>query len=225
MLLGTGTAFGAMAAVFHILNHATFKAALFMSAGIIDHEAHTRDIRRLGGLRKLMPVTFVIAGIAALSMAGIPLLNGFLSKEMMLEETYHTVLFNSHWLVPTLATIGSLFSAAYCFRLISHVFLGPVRDDYPAKPHDPGFGLWGPPAFLVVLVVVIGCAPFLAEPFVKMVTYAVLGGVAELPDAHLKIWHGFVPALYMSIVAVIGGLIVLAPVSYTHLTLPTIYSV
>ena len=87
MLLGTGTAFGAMAAVFHILNHATFKAALFMSAGIIDHEAHTRDIRRLGGLRHLMPITFVIATLAALSMAGIPLLNGFLSKEMMLEET------------------------------------------------------------------------------------------------------------------------------------------
>ena len=81
-----------MAAVFHILNHATFKAALFMSAGIIDHEAHTRDIRRLGGLRKLMPVTFVIASAGRLSMAGIPLLNGFLSKEMMLEEATHTVL-------------------------------------------------------------------------------------------------------------------------------------
>ena len=138
MLLGTGTAFGAMAAVFHILNHATFKCALFMSAGIIDHGAHTRDIRRLGGLRKLMPVTFVIATLAALSMAGIPLLNGFLSKEMMLEEAHHTVLFGSHWLVPGLAVVGSLFSAAYCFRLIGHVFLGPVRDDYPAKPHDPG---------------------------------------------------------------------------------------
>ncbi|HBB81843.1 MAG TPA: monovalent cation/H+ antiporter subunit A, partial [Sulfitobacter sp.] len=85
MLLGAGTAFGAMAAVFHILNHATFKAALFMSAGIVDHAVHTRDIRRLGGLRHLMPVTFVIATLAALSMAGIPLLNGFLSKEMMLE--------------------------------------------------------------------------------------------------------------------------------------------
>ncbi len=125
MLLGTGTAFGAMAAVFHILNHATFKAALFMSAGIIDHETHTRDIRRLGGLRTLMPVTFVIATLAALSMAGIPLLNGFLSKEMMLEEANHTVLFGTPWLVPVLATFGSLFSAAYCFRLIGHVFLGP----------------------------------------------------------------------------------------------------
>ena len=210
MLLGTGTAFGAMAAVFHILNHATFKAALFMSAGIVDHETHTRDIRRLGGLRHLMPVTFAIVTLAALSMAGIPLLNGFLSKEMMLEEAHHTVLFGSYWLAPTLAVIGSLFSAAYCFRLISHTFLGPKRDDYPAHPHDPGFGMWGPPALLVVLVVMIGCAPFLAEPFVKIVTASLLGDVAAVPDAYFKIWHGLVPALYMSIAAVVGGLIVLA---------------
>ncbi len=209
MLLGTGTAFGAFAAVFHILNHATFKAALFMSAGIIDHEAHTRDIRGLGGLRKLMPVTFVIATLAALSMAGIPFLNGFLSKEMMLEETTHTVLLNSPYLVPALATFGSLFSAAYSFRLIGHVFLGPVRDDYPSPPHDPGPGLWLPPALLVVPVVVIGVAPFLVEPFVKLVTGAVLGEAAAVPDKYIKIWHGLVPALWMSVIAVVGGLILL----------------
>ncbi|WP_299780691.1 monovalent cation/H+ antiporter subunit A [uncultured Roseobacter sp.] len=210
MLLGTGTAFGAMAAMFHILNHATFKAALFMSAGIVDHETHTRDIRRLGGLRHLMPITFIIATLAALSMAGIPLLNGFLSKEMMLEEANHTVLFGAPWLVPALATFGSLFSAAYCFRLIGHTFLGPVRDDYPAKPHDPGAGMWLPPAILVVLVVMIGVAPFLAEPFVKMVTASVLGDTAEVPKAYFKIWHGLVPALFMSVIAVVGGLLMLA---------------
>ena len=210
MLLGTGTAFGAMAAMFHILNHAAFKAALFMSAGIIDHETHTRDIRRLGGLRHLMPITFVIATLAALSMAGIPPLNGFLSKEMMLEETYRTTLFGLPWLVPTLAVVGSLFSAAYCFRLIGHVFLGPKRDDYPAKPHDPGAGMWLPPALLMIPVVLIGVAPFLAEPFVKLVTSAVLGGAAEVPSAYFKLWHGLVPALFMSIAATIGGLIVLA---------------
>jgi multicomponent K+:H+ antiporter subunit A len=152
----------------------------------------------------------VIASLAALSMAGIPLLNGFLSKEMMLEEAYHTVLGNNHWVVPTFAVIGSLFSAAYCFRLIGHTFLGPQRDDYPAKPHDPPAGLWLPPALLVVLVVAIGVAPFLAEPAVKGITSAVLGGVAEVPTAYFKIWHGLVPALYMSIAAVVGGLIVLA---------------
>ena len=210
MLLGTGTAFGAMAAVFHILNHATFKAALFMSAGIVDHEAHTRDIRRLGGLRKLMPVTFTIATLAALSMAGVPLLNGFLSKEMMLEEAYGTALFDVPWLVPALATVGSLFSAAYCFRLIGHVFLGPVRNDYPATPHDPPAGLWLPPALLMIPVVLIGVAPFLAEPFVKLVTASVLGEAADVPKAYFKIWHGLVPALYMSIAAVVGGLVLLA---------------
>ncbi|WP_137703329.1 monovalent cation/H+ antiporter subunit A [Marimonas lutisalis] len=209
MLLGTGTAFGAMAAMFHILNHATFKAALFMSAGIIDHETHTRDIRRLGGLRRLMPVTFVIATLAALSMAGIPFLNGFLSKEMMLEEATHTVLFGTPWLVPALAISGSLFSAAYCFRLIGHTFFGPVRDDYPSNPHDPGPGLWLPPSILVTLVVVIGMAPFLAEPFVKLVTASVLGNAAELPKAYFKIWHGLVPALFMSVAAVVGGLLVM----------------
>ena len=209
MLLGTGTAFGAMAATFHILNHATFKAALFMSAGIVDHEAHTRDIRRLGGLRHLMPITFAIAAIAALSMAGLPPLNGFLSKEMMLEEALHTELFHSHWLMPVLVLLGSTFSAAYSFRLIWHTFMGPKRDDYPAKPHDPGAGMWLPPAILVVLVVVIGVAPFLAEPFVKMVTGAVLGEAADVPKAYFKIWHGLVPALYMSIAATIGGAILL----------------
>ena len=210
MLLGTGTAFGAMAAVFHILNHATFKAALFMSAGIIDHEAHTRDIRRLGGLRRLMPITFVVVTLAALSMAGIPLLNGFLSKEMMLEEATRTVLFDNAWLAPALVVFASIFSAAYSFRLIGHVFFGPVRDDYPAKPHDPGAGLWLPPAFLVVLVVLIGIAPFLAGPLVRLVTASVLGDAVGIPKIHIKIWHGLVPALYMSIAATVGGLVLLA---------------
>ncbi|MCG6882793.1 MAG: monovalent cation/H+ antiporter subunit A [Silicimonas sp.] len=223
MLLGTGTAFGAFAAVFHILNHATFKAALFMSAGIVDHEAHTRDIRRLGGLRTLMPVVFTIATLAALSMAGIPFLNGFLSKEMMLEEAAHTKLYGSYYIVPVMATLGSLFSAAYCFRFIGHTFLGPVRDDYPHKPHDPNPGMWMPPAILVVLVVLIGVAPFLVEDLVKVVTAAVLGEAAEVPDAHLKIWHGVTPALYMSGIAVGGGLLmmlVFAPLSRLWETAP-----
>lgn len=209
MLLGTGTAFGAMAAVFHILNHATFKAALFMTAGIIDHEAGTRDITRLGGLRKLMPVTFVITALASLSMAGIPFFNGFLSKEMMLEEATRTTLLGSPLLVPVLATVGALFSAAYAFRYLVHVFFGPKREENPGLPHDPGFGMWGPPAVLVAAVVVIGVAPALAEPLVRSVTAAVLGGAAPMPGAHLRIWHGLTPALGMSAIAVTGGAVLL----------------
>ncbi|RKF14706.1 monovalent cation/H+ antiporter subunit A [Roseovarius spongiae] len=209
MLLGTGTAFGALAAMFHILNHATFKAALFMCAGIVDHAVHTRDIRRLGGLRRMMPITFVLATLGALSMAGVPLLNGFLSKEMMLEEALHTTLFGLPWLVPVLAVIGSLFSAAYCFRLIAHTFLGPEHRNHAAEPHDPGAGMWLPPAILIVPVVAIGVAPFLAEPFIKLVTDSVLGGAVEASNAHFKIWHGLVPALWLSILAVAGALVLL----------------
>jgi multicomponent K+:H+ antiporter subunit A len=208
MLLGFGTKMAAIVAVFHIINHLTFKAALFMTAGIVDHETHTRDIKRLGGLRHLMPVTFVIGSFAALSMAGIPLFNGFLSKEMMLEEAAHTVWGHNHWIVPGLATLGALLSVAYSFRFIAHVFLGPKRDDYPHKPHDPGFGMCASPALLVVGVVVIGLLPALVEPLVVVAGSAVIGG-EKLPYFHLKIWHGVTPALYMSIVAVAGGLVLL----------------
>lgn len=205
MLLGFGTAEAAAVAVFHIINHATFKAALFMSAGIIDHEAHTRDIKRLGGLRTLMPITFAIVTLAALSMAGIPPLNGFLSKEMMLEEATHTVWAGIPWLFAVLATIGAMFSVAYSFRLIGHVFLGPVRDDYPHKPHDPGFGLWAAPAALAVLVVLIGVAPMtMVGDLVTVVAGAVTGGDVTIKISH---WHGLVPALWMSVAAVGAGLI------------------
>ncbi|WP_224817043.1 monovalent cation/H+ antiporter subunit A [Hasllibacter sp. MH4015] len=207
MLLGFGTTAAAVAAVFHIINHLTFKAALFMTAGIVDHETHTRDIKRLGGLRHLMPITFAIGTIAALSMAGIPLLNGFLSKEMMLEEASHTDWLGSHYVVPIAATLGALLSVAYSFRFVAHVFLGPKRDDYPATPHDPPFGMWAAPALLCVLVVAIGVAPFLAEGIVTAAANAVTG--ADL-HPHLKIWHGVTPALWMSITAIVGGAILLA---------------
>ncbi len=210
MLLGTGTSFGVLAAMFHILNHATFKASLFMTAGIVDHEAHTRQLPALGGLRKLMPITFVITTVAALSMAGIPLFNGFLSKEMMLKETLKTQIAGPEWLVPVLAVIGALFSAAYSFRLIAHGFFGPVRDDYPSHPHDPPFGMWAPPAILAVLVLVIGILPTLAEPAIFFITGAVIRGAAETPDYHFAIWHGVNVPLAMSGIAVVGGLVVLA---------------
>ena len=210
MLLGMGTKFAAIVAVFHIINHLTFKAALFMTAGIVDHETHTRDIKRLGGLRHLMPITFLIGTVAALSMAGIPLFNGFLSKEMMLDEAERTVWAGSHYAVPVLATLGALLSVAYSFRFIVHVFLGPKRDDYPHKPHDPPFGLWAAPGLLAVMVVVIGIIPAaVVGPLVAVAGGAVIGG-GELPYYSLKIWHGVNPALIMSLIAVGGGLILLA---------------
>jgi len=206
MLLGMNSTFAATVAMFHIMNHATFKAALFMTAGIVDHEAQTRDIRRLGGLRRLMPVTFIIALVASLSMAGIPPLNGFLSKEMMLDATWQ--------LSPYLAvavTIGTLFSVAYSFRFLVHGFLGPVRDDYPHTPHDPGFGLWVAPGLLVLLVVLNGLFPnTIVGPLLATVAQSVIGAGTDMPYYSLKLWHGVNAALISSIVAVAVGWLLLA---------------
>jgi multicomponent K+:H+ antiporter subunit A len=204
MLFGLGTPMGVVAGVFHIINHATFKAALFMNAGIIDHEAGTRDIKRLGGLMTLMPITATLAMLAAASMAGLPLMNGFLSKEMMLEEVGKTIWAGQAWVFPVLATLGAVFSVAYSFRYMFHVFFGPKRTDYPQKPHDPPMGLWLPPALLVGLVVLIGLFPEpMAGPLVRATAGAVIGG--PLPEFHLALWHGLTPALFMSAIAVAVG--------------------
>ena len=207
MLLGFGTKAAATVAVFHIINHATFKAALFMVAGIVDHAAHTRDLKRLGGLRILMPITFTIALLAALSMAGIPPLNGFLSKELMLGEAATTVWLTP-WAMGLLATIGALFSVAYSFRFLAHGFLGPVRKDYPHRPHDPGIGLWAAPAILAALVVLIGLVPMLtASWLVNAAASAVTGEAVAVKISH---WHGLdAPSLWMSLAAIGGGLALL----------------
>ena len=138
LLLGLNSPLAAVAAVFHILNHATFKASLFMAAGIIDHESGTRDIRKLSGLFKLMPYTATLAMVASASMAGVPLLNGFLSKEMFFAET---VFINStKWVeiaLPVIATVAGTFSVAYALRFTVDVFFGPPATDLPHTPHEP----------------------------------------------------------------------------------------
>ncbi|MFZ1510881.1 MAG: monovalent cation/H+ antiporter subunit A [Tabrizicola sp.] len=213
MLLGFGTPAAATVAIFHILNHASFKAALFMTAGIVDHAAHTRDLRRLGGLRQLMPITFALAALASLSMAGIPPLNGFLSKEMMLEEAAH-VAWPTPWAMGLAVTFGALLSVAYSFRFLAHGFLGPKRNDTPHKPHDPGVGLWAAPAVLAALVVLIGLFPnLMASGIVSLAATATTGQGIDLTVSH---WHGLAaPALWMSLAAIGGGLVLLG--SYPRL--------
>ncbi|HMQ40849.1 MAG TPA: monovalent cation/H+ antiporter subunit A [Paracoccus sp. (in: a-proteobacteria)] len=203
MLLGLGTEAGAIAAVFHIINHATFKAALFMTAGIVDHEAGTRSVRLLGGLRKLMPITFTIGTIAALSMAGIPPLNGFMSKEMMLEEVAHTVWGGYANLFLIVAAVAATFSVGYSFRFIVQVFLGPERREYPHHPHDPGPGLWLSPAFLIVLVVLIGLMPMTMVGWLVTASADAVTGLHTHP--HLALWHGVNTALITSGIATLGG--------------------
>jgi multicomponent K+:H+ antiporter subunit A len=207
-LIGLGSPMAAVAAVFHILNHACFKAALFMSAGIVDHETGTRDMRKLGGLMALMPVVGTLALVAAAAMAGIPPFNGFISKEMMLEQALHggTPLWGSlGWLVPVLATLGGLFSMAYSLRLVHDVFFnGPPKDLPIPHPHEPPLGMKAPVMLLVAACVAVGLLPMtLAGPLVQAASSAMLG--APAPAFQLALWHGLNLPLLMSAIAVAGG--------------------
>ncbi|MFO1202440.1 MAG: monovalent cation/H+ antiporter subunit A [Tabrizicola sp.] len=214
MLLGFGTTQAATVAIFHVVNHASFKAALFMTAGIVDHEAGTRDLSRLGGLGRLMPLTFTIAALASLSMAGIPPLNGFLSKEMMLTEAAQ-IAWPTPWAISLAATLGAALSVGYSFRFLAHGFLGPVRMDYPHAPHDPGPGLWTAPALLAALVILIGLAPnLMAAWIVNPAASATTGTDVHIHIAH---WHGpAAPALWMSLAAIGAGLLLLGSYPRLH---------
>ncbi len=207
LLFGIGTPLAAVAGVFHIINHAIFKASLFMAAGIIDHEAGTRDMRRLRGLWKFMPHTTFLAMVAAASMAGVPLFNGFLSKEMFFAETLHHANQPWGWLMPAAATLAGIFAVAYSLRFIHTVFFSGEPDDLPRTPHEPPRWMKVPVEILVALCLLVGILPALTvEPILAVAAAGVLQG--PVPDHDLAIWHGFNPALWMSIIALSGGIII-----------------
>ena len=211
LLLGLGEPLAVVAAVFHILNHATFKAGLFMSAGIIDHECGTRDMRRVNGLLKYMPFTATLGMTAAAAMAGVPLLNGFLSKEMFFAETLAT---ESHqvmaWLLPLGATLAGIFSVAYSLRFIHDTFFNGEPVNLPKLPHDAPFFMRLPVLLLVLLCIAVGLAPgVVAGPTLAVAAQAAVYGApgTPLPAYTLAVWHGLNLPLLMSAVAVAGGVL------------------
>jgi multicomponent K+:H+ antiporter subunit A len=205
LLLGLSSDLAAVAAVFHIINHAIFKASLFMAAGIIDHETGSRDMRKLNGLWKYMPYTATLAIVSALSMAGIPLLNGFLSKEMFFAETLSQSMLGSlSWLIPLLATLGAAFSVAYSFRFIHDVFFNGEPIDLPKTPKEPPRYMKVPVEILVALCLLVGIFPaFMVGDLLHIASFAVLS--YDAPVYSLAIWHGFNIPLLMSFLALVGG--------------------
>jgi multicomponent K+:H+ antiporter subunit A len=205
LLLGLNSDLAAVAAVFHIINHAIFKASLFMAAGIIDHESGSRDMRKLNGLWKYMPYTATLAIVAALSMAGVPLLNGFLSKEMFFSETLNqSVLGSLSWMIPLLATVGAAFSVAYSLRFIHDVFFNGEPIDLPKTPKEPPRYMKVPVEILVTLCLLVGIFPgYVVEDLLNVASIAVL--THDAPVYSLAIWHGFNIPLFMSFIALIGG--------------------
>lgn len=207
LLLGLDSPLAAVAAIFHTLNHATFKASLFMAAGIIDHETGTRDLRKLSGLYRYMPITATLAMVAAAAMAGVPLLNGFLSKEMFLAEALeaHSGTVTDR-LLPYIATLALAFSVLYSVRFIHQAFFGPPPKGLDREPHEAPRWMRMPIEILVVACLVVGMFPAATVgPFLDVAVRSVLQ--ENTPAYSLAIWHGFNQPLILSIAAlVLGGL-------------------
>ena len=210
--------FAAFAAIFHLINHATFKGSLFMIAGIIDHETGTRDIRKLGGLMSIMPISFTVAAIGSLSMAGLPPFNGFLSKEMFLTAMLALQKFEffgfETWgvLFPIVAWVASIFTFIYSFYFVFRTFNGNYKpEQLPHKPHEAPIGMLVSPMLLAGLVVLIFFIPnFIGDTFVKPAVLAIQPFLYEVPqdiDIHVSAWHGINPELLMTIGIIIIGVL------------------
>jgi multicomponent K+:H+ antiporter subunit A len=205
-LFGLDSQLAVVAGLFHILNHAAFKASLFMAAGIIDHESGTRDLRQLNGLWHFMPITATLAMVAASAMAGVPLVNGFLSKEMFFAET---VALDAHrvieWAVPVVATVAAALAVTYSVRFIHDVFFNGEPVDLPKTPHEPPRWMRIPVELLVCMCLAVGIFPnWTIAPALAVMVRGTLGGV--LPEYSLALWHGFNLPFVMSIVALVAGI-------------------
>ncbi|WP_018885655.1 Na+/H+ antiporter subunit A [Paenibacillus massiliensis] len=207
------------AAFFHLINHAVFKGALFMVVGNVDHETGTRDIRRLGGLMALMPVTFTVAVVGAFSMAGLPPFGGFLSKEMFFTGVLQIMdmnLWSLHtWgiLVPILAWVASIFTFVYSMILVFRTFTGQGHtEQLPKSPHEAPLGMLIPPVILGSLAIIIGLFPnvvsyAILEPVMAAVHPAIISGGGSFA-IHISFWHGFTTELFMTMGVVLAGMIV-----------------
>ncbi|QTN94891.1 Na+/H+ antiporter subunit A [Bacillus sp. LJBV19] len=212
------------AAVFHLINHATFKGSLFMAVGIIDHETGTRDIRRLGGLMALMPVTFTVSLIGTFSMAGLPPFNGFLSKEMfftsMLRIAHADIFSLDTWgvLFPVLAWIGSVFTFIYSMKLFFRTFSGARKPDQLEKtPHEAPLGMLISPVILAACAVSLFFAPnvlsySLIEPAMNSIYPALLTG-GDTFHVHISQWHGVTAEVMMTL-----GIIIVGTIGYVTLS-------
>jgi multicomponent K+:H+ antiporter subunit A/multicomponent Na+:H+ antiporter subunit A len=189
----------------HIINHVFYKACLFMVVGIIDHSTGTRDLRKLGGLWKKMPLTGVAAVITLAAFAGVAPTTGFLSKEMLLDSALHfretTAGFFGVWPLAALVT-GSVINVIVAVGVFHRVFLGPVSHDVEHHYHAPSFGLQLPPLILAFAALAGG---LLAGPFgVFTLSFGVAGEHAMTAPA-LHLWHGLTPAFLTSMGILVAG--------------------
>jgi NADH:ubiquinone oxidoreductase subunit 5 (subunit L)/multisubunit Na+/H+ antiporter MnhA subunit len=212
-----------VAATFHIFNHAAFKAGLFLVVGIVDHQTGTRDKRVLLQLGRFMPVTATVCGACALASAGVPLLNGFLSKELFYEAAFAQAHAGGMaWLWPVMAVGGSVFTFVYSMEVFHGIFFsrrqelvatvlpepGPHHAAPDKTPHDPGWGMLAPVSALAVVCVLVGLWPALFQQWmVEPAVRAIWQGPVEFD---IELFHGFSAPVMMSILTVAAGLVMYA---------------
>ena len=161
-------ALGFLGALLHTFNHFTFKSVLFYGAGIVYSQTHTRDIDRLGGLSKFLPITSILFLIASLAISGLPILNGFISEFVIflgLAKSFsiNNIAINIAALMGLsgLALIGAM--ALLCFTKVYGIcFLGTPRSEFHSTPEEKEYSLLLPMAFLALTMILIGVFPILA---------------------------------------------------------------
>ncbi|WP_044494153.1 DUF4040 family protein [Nesterenkonia massiliensis] len=216
-IIGVGTPTAIAAAIIHVIAHALFKSSLFMMVGIIEHEAHSRDIRVLNGLRKTMPVSFVITLIASLSMAGVPPLFGFVSKENLLkgflsaeDGTFGPGL---TWTITLLAVLAAVGTFAYCGRIVLGAFTsytGAGKRDEVLEPmaadgaHEAPFSFYLPALLPAVAGALLGFVPFIFDGLISQATTA---AHRDSYEAHFYLWGGISVDLMLSVVVMGVGLV------------------
>ncbi len=201
MLIGIDTKLSIKAAMLFLFVHAFYKAALFMVAGMIDKKTGTRDLAKLGGLYRFMPLTFVISVLALLSMAGLPPMLGFLGKELIYEAKVQSPGIAS--LVLILGVGGNTLMVAVSMYFMFKVFLG-KQGSYPKMPDEKGWLFLLGPAVLAMLSLLFGLSPdVLGDSIVQPALSSVR---KEMIDVELKLWHGFNDVFLLSLLTVALGM-------------------
>ncbi|MCL6510327.1 MAG: DUF4040 domain-containing protein [Anaerolineae bacterium] len=208
MLIGQDTEIAFKALVISILAHALYKSALFLVTGIVDHETGTRDLRELGGIWRAMPATFAIATIAALSMAGLPPLFGFLAKETLLATATHpNVPAIVDVIFPAAAVLAGALILAQAGLIIFESFLGKPKSE--RHPHEAPVPMWLVPAIPAVISLAIGLLPE-PEALATLLARAAAASYGAPVKVSLALWTGINIPLALSVIAIGVGTAILA---------------
>ncbi|HET6561534.1 MAG TPA: Na+/H+ antiporter subunit A [Marmoricola sp.] len=211
VVAGVGTRSAALAALGMLVAHALFKAALFLTVGIVDHSTGTRDLRELSGVGRAMPLVAASAALAAASMAGVPPFFGFVAKESVLTALVDVAEAGegtglgapAGWLLVAGVVLGSVLTVAYAARFLWGAF-ATKPGVVPTRVHRPAAGLVAPPAVLAALSLALGFAGAAATDVVLPYAEQLPAGVHE-PE--LALWHGFGTPLLLSAVTLTVGLL------------------